>query len=229
MLQKLSEEIRLCYGKAEACARQAGTAPTEALRADYLKHEQTWLKLARSYELQQRSTLLINGIGTHKHAEYRAPALADVDRRAAEAASAGLSGPGKADGEPDHRQGGLIAIVDDDECARAGLRCLIESLGQRAATFASAEDYLAARASAHAACLILDVHLPGMSGPDLQAHLIAAARCPPVIFATGRFEEHVRKRVIEAGALGYLMKPCSERALLDCIAKVVAQPQRCDR
>lgn len=126
-------------------------------------------------------------------------------------------------GDPTHFQGELIAIVDDDGYARAGLRALIESLGHRAATFASAEDYLASGASQSAACLILDVHLPGMSGPDLQAHLIAARRYPPIIFATGRFEEHVRKRVIEAGALGYLTKPWSETALLDCIGKVFAK------
>lgn len=126
-------------------------------------------------------------------------------------------------GDPTHFQGELIAIVDDDGYARAGLRALIESLGHRAATFASAEDYLTSGASQSAACLILDVHLPGMSGPDLQAHLMAAGRCPPTIFATGRFEEHVRKRVIGAGALGYLTKPSSEKALLDCIDRVFAK------
>jgi FixJ family two-component response regulator len=114
----------------------------------------------------------------------------------------------------------LIAIVDDDQYTRSGLGFLIESLGCSVAMFVSAEDYLAADASENKACLILDVHLPGMSGPDLQAYLIAEGGCPPIIFVTGRFDEDVQKRVIEAGALGYLAKPCNE-ALLHYIGKAL--------
>jgi FixJ family two-component response regulator len=87
--------------------------------------------------------------------------------------------------------------------------------------FASAEDYLASNTTESTACLILDVHLPGMNGPELQARLLAGAHCPPTVFVTGRFEEHVRKRVTEAGALGYLIKPCDVKALLHCIAPVL--------
>ena len=123
--------------------------------------------------------------------------------------------------DPKCLQNDLVAIVDDDEYARAGLRALIESLGYRAATFAAAEEYLAPHATESEVCLILDVHLPGMSGPDLQAHLITEGRCPPTIFVTGRFEEHVRKRVVEAGALGYFIKLSNEYALLNCIGTVL--------
>jgi FixJ family two-component response regulator len=115
----------------------------------------------------------------------------------------------------------LITIIDDDEYARAGLSALIESMGRRVATFASAEDYLALGVKENSACLILDVHLLGMSGPDLQVYLAAKGRCPPIVFITGRFEEHVQKRVIDAGALGYLSKPCNEKALLGCVAKAL--------
>lgn len=118
-------------------------------------------------------------------------------------------------------QNELIAIVDDDEYARRGLETLIESLGHRAATFASAEEYLASDIKKSTSCLILDVHLPGMSGPDLQAHLITEGRCPPAIFVTGRSEEHVRQRVMQAGALGYFIKLCDEHALLSCIGTVL--------
>lgn len=123
----------------------------------------------------------------------------------------------------------LITIVDDDDCVREGLSALIGSLGRRTATFASAEDYLASDSRVKTACLILDVHLPGMSGPDLQAHLIADGCCPPTIFVTGRFEEHVRKRVIEAGALGYLNKPCNEKILFDYIDKALCQTMSAGR
>lgn len=118
-------------------------------------------------------------------------------------------------------QNELIAIVDDDEYAREGLRTLIESLRHRAATFASAEEYLASDVKESPSCLILDVHLPGMSGPDLQAHLITEGRCPPTIFVTGRFEEPVRTRVMQARALGYFIKLCDEHALLNCIGTVL--------
>ena len=128
--------------------------------------------------------------------------------------------PGNTGRDARHRKNELIAIVDDDEYALSGLEDLIESAGYKAATFVSAEDYVAADLIERTVCLILDVHLPGMSGPDLQAHLIAEGRCPPIIFLTGRFEEQVRKRVIEAGALGYLTKPGNE-ALLNCIGKVL--------
>jgi FixJ family two-component response regulator len=123
------------------------------------------------------------------------------------------------DNAPERLQNELIAIVDDDEYARAGLRTLLESRGHRAAAFASAEEYLASDVRASTSCLILDVHLSGMSGPDLQAHLIAEGRCPRTIFVTGRFEEQVRKRAIEAGALGYFIKPCND-AVFNCFGTV---------
>ena len=67
----------------------------------------------------------------------------------------------------------------------------------------------------------LDVHLPGIGGPDLHARLIADARCLPTVFVTGRFEESVRKRATDAGALGSLEKPFSEKALPSRLGKVL--------
>lgn len=219
MLESLGEKIRRCYCKAEDCARQAKTAPTEGLRADYLRHEQSWLKLARSYDLQQRLALFINENRRRKIEGSMAHAAATV--AAAGTAWVELPEPGKAVGVPERLQNELIAIVDDDDYARRGLHALIESRGCRAAAFASAEDYLASEANDSTACLILDVHLPGMSGPDLQAQLIADGSCPSTVFVTGRFEARVQKQVIAAGALGYLSKPCSEKALFDCIEKAL--------
>lgn len=145
----------------------------------------------------------------------------NADGVAARTARVGLPGHSTVDGNPDHLQNQLIAIVDDEPCARGGLSTLIESFGYEAAAFASAEDYLTSNARESAAFLILDIHLPGLSGPDLHAHLIAHGRCPPTLFVTGRLEDHVRKRVIAAGALGYLSKPCHDEVLLDCIAKAL--------
>ena len=129
-------------------------------------------------------------------------------------------GSGEA-GNPNHRPTELITIVDDEDCVPGSLSTLIESYGREAATFASAEDYLASDGKRNTACLILDVNLPGMSGPALQAHLIAEGRCPPTVFVSGRSERNVKKRVIAAGALAYLSKPCNEGVLLDCLEKAL--------
>lgn len=115
----------------------------------------------------------------------------------------------------------LIAIVDDDPWAREGMSSFVGSLGYLGATFGSAEDYLASEQKRRAGCLIVDVHLCGMSGPDLQARLLADGYCTPVIFVTAQFEEHVRDRVMQAGALGYLTKPWDERALITCLEDAV--------
>jgi len=221
MLQSLSEEIRLCYREAEDCARRAKIAPTETSRSDYLRQEQSWLKLARSYELQQRLTGFINEKRNHKDEGDRGMGQVNVDGVAARTAWVDSPERSRIDSNPEHLQNRLIAVVDDEPCARGGLSCLIESIGYKAAAFASAEDYLASDARENTAFLILDIHLPGLSGPDLQAYLIAHGRCPPTIFVTGLIEDHVRERVIAAGALGYLRKPCNDKVLCECIEKAL--------
>lgn len=115
----------------------------------------------------------------------------------------------------------LIAIVDDDQGARDGLSALFDSLGYRSAVFASAEEYLSSKLKADTGCLILDVHLPGMSGPDLQSLLVVDGNRTPIVFVTGRFEQNIRNRVIAAGALDYLIKPFIEKAVVDCIEKAL--------
>jgi FixJ family two-component response regulator len=85
----------------------------------------------------------------------------------------------------------------------------------------SAEDYLSSKLKADTGCLILDVHLPGMSGPDLQSHLIADGNCTPIVFITGRFEQNVRNRVIAAGAIDYLTKPFPAESIINCIDKAL--------
>lgn len=210
MLLNLSAKLRMCYWRAED-------------RARHVRREQSWLRLPHRYEFQQCLALVVNGMRKRKTAEDRGIERIHVDGPAAATAWLDLPCTRQPGVNPQCRQNKLVAIVDDDGYARAGLCALIESLGYGAATFASAEDYLKSGTRENTACLILDVHLPGISGPDLQAHLIAAGHCPPTVFATGRFEEHVRKRVIEAGAVGYLAKPCSEKVLLDCIGRVFAK------
>jgi FixJ family two-component response regulator len=115
----------------------------------------------------------------------------------------------------------LVAIVDDDLHVREGLNEFVLSLGHASVAFRSAEDYLTSNLNGDTACLILDVNLPGMNGPDLQARLIDGGHCAPIIFLTGRFDDKIRSRVLRAGALAYLAKPCREKELTDCIKKAL--------
>jgi FixJ family two-component response regulator len=133
------------------------------------------------------------------------------------------SGSTDADETSHHPQSTLIAIVDDDRWAREGMHSFVVSLGYRGAMFASAEEYLQSELKRFTKCLILDVHLPAMSGPDLQARLINDEYRTPVIFVTAQFEQHVRDRVIAAGAFAYLTKPCDESILIDCLANAVGK------
>jgi CheY-like chemotaxis protein len=188
--------------------------------ADRLRHRQRRLDSSRD-GLEQRLKFLIKKTRKRKNDGDSGMRQVNADGLAAGTTWVDLSGRSHTDNGRKRGQNGLITIVDDDECARAGLRDLIESLEYRAATFASAEEYLASDIRESTALLILDVHLLGLSGPDLQAHLIADRCCPPTVFVTGRFEEQVRKRVTEAGALGYLIKPWNETALLNCIGQVL--------
>ena len=121
-----------------------------------------------------------------------------------------------------HAQNPLIAIVDDDQWACEGMNSFVASLGYFGATFMSAEDYLGSSLKQRTGCLILDVHLCGMSGPDLQARLLADGDCTPIIFVSAHFEGHVRDRVMQAGAFGYLTKPCDERTLINCLERAVS-------
>lgn len=220
MLQNLSEEIQLCYRQAEECARQAEIVQDEVLRADYRRREQSWLRLARSRDFGERLNPFVNENQKRKSDLDRSIQRTIADGAVAEMARVEPPEAVKSGSNPRYLPNDLITIVDDDECARSGLMTLVESLGYRVAAFASAEDYLASDMRERTACLISDVYMPGMNGPDLQAHLVAEGRCPPIVFVTGRFEEHVRQRVTAAGALGYLTKPCNQGALLDCIGKV---------
>jgi FixJ family two-component response regulator len=110
-----------------------------------------------------------------------------------------------------------VSIVDDDQSVREATRCLLRSLGYAATTYASAEEFLAGPGSAQSDCLITDVHMPGLSGVELQQRLRALGINLPVIFITAYPNARTRAQVLEAGALAYLSKPYSEDKLIDCL------------
>ena len=111
----------------------------------------------------------------------------------------------------------MISIIDDDEFMLDAVRNLVRSLGYSAAAFSSAEDYLRSDYLRDSACVIADVQMPGMTGADLQDRLIADGLRTPIIFMTAYSDERVQKRVIDAGAFGFLSKPFDDECLIKCI------------
>jgi FixJ family two-component response regulator len=111
----------------------------------------------------------------------------------------------------------VISIVDDDLSVREAAEGLVRSLGYTAATFASAEEFLDSGRVDSTSCLISDVHMPGLSGVELQDRLIAEGYSMPIIFVTAYPDEKLRGRVLRAGAIGYLSKPFSEDHLIECL------------
>ena len=118
----------------------------------------------------------------------------------------------------------VISIIDDDASVRDATARLVRSLGYRAATFSSAEEYLQSDRSHDSSCLITDLHMPGMSGAELQSRLIADGQRTPMIFMTAYFEEKVRDRLLQAGASGFLRKPFAEETLVACLEKALEEP-----
>jgi FixJ family two-component response regulator len=110
-----------------------------------------------------------------------------------------------------------ISIIDDDPIVREAIADLVQSLGYEAATFESAEQFLASGAVAQTSCLITDLHMPGQSGLDLQKQLLAEGHRTPVIFVTAFLDEKFRNRAMNAGAVAFLSKPFRDDTLIDCV------------
>jgi FixJ family two-component response regulator len=110
-----------------------------------------------------------------------------------------------------------ISIVDDDDSIRESTKGLIRSMGFKADAFSSAEAFLQSSGLCDTACLITDIQMPGMSGVELQNVLLANGHRMPIIFMTAFPEEHIRERVVDAGAVGFLRKPLREGCLINCL------------
>src|SRR5262245_15567069 len=111
----------------------------------------------------------------------------------------------------------IVSVVDDDASVREALPDLLVALGYTAQTFVSAEEFLASEAAGASACLILDVSLPGISGPDLQDELRRRGQNVPIIFVTANIEESTRQHVLARGAVACLFKPFEATALLEAL------------
>jgi FixJ family two-component response regulator len=118
----------------------------------------------------------------------------------------------------------VIAIVDDDESVREALTSLIRSLGYSAVAFGCAEDLLKSKRRRRVSCMIADVQMPGMTGPELHNRLVASGAPIPTILITAYPDERARGRALQAGVLCYLAKPFDEDDLIACIRSVVGTP-----
>ena len=111
----------------------------------------------------------------------------------------------------------LVTLVDDDESIRDSLPRLVKTFGFTVYAFSSAEEFLASGRVSQTGCLILDIAMPGMSGPELQSELKRRQLEIPIIFITARKDETIRTSMLERGAVECLFKPFSPTALLEAL------------
>jgi FixJ family two-component response regulator len=119
----------------------------------------------------------------------------------------------------------LVCVVDDDESVRESLPDLLQSFGLNVQAFASAERFLASNCLDRTSCLILDVAMPGMSGPDLERELKLRESGIPIVFITAHSTDDGRDEILKNGAVDCLLKPFSEAALIKAVrtALIIAE------
>jgi len=119
----------------------------------------------------------------------------------------------------------LVSVVDDDESLRESLPDLLRACGFAVEAFSSAEEFLASDFIARTKCLILDIAMPGMSGPELHCELIRRHQEIPIVFMTAHGDSNVRPRMLERGAVDCLLKPFSESDLLQALNTALESPE----
>jgi FixJ family two-component response regulator len=117
----------------------------------------------------------------------------------------------------------LVSVVDDDESVRESLPDLVREFGFAVRAFASAEEFLTSDCVAKTRCLILDIAMPGMTGPDLQHELKRRRREIPIVFITAHADDSARPRLIEEGAVECLLKPFSDTDLRKALDMALAE------
>ena len=115
----------------------------------------------------------------------------------------------------------LVSLVDDDESVLESLPDLLKEFGFAVKAFSSAEEFLASDSVNATKCLILDIALPGMTGPDLQRELTLRRQEIPIVFITADEDETIRPRMLQEGAVDCLFKPVSEATLLKALDRAL--------
>lgn len=123
----------------------------------------------------------------------------------------------------------LIAIVDDEPSVRKALRRLLSASGHQVRTFASGQEFLEGRANGRHDCLVLDLHMPGFSGLEVQRELARVGELLPIVIITAFDEPESRAQCLSAGATAYLLKPFDDQTLLDAIANAIESSSSPDR
>jgi FixJ family two-component response regulator len=118
----------------------------------------------------------------------------------------------------------LVSVVDDDESVRESLPDLLRQFGFYAEAFSSGEAFLASDVVGDTDCLLLDIAMPGMSGPDLQQELARRRQPVPIVFITADADSTIRPRLLARGAVECLFKPFSEGALQDAVRTALRDP-----
>ena len=120
----------------------------------------------------------------------------------------------------------IVAIVDDDPSVQKGLQRLIRSMGWKAESFASAQDFLARSRTEAPSCLVLDLKMPGLSGLDLQKRMAEAGVEIPIVFLTGHGDIPATVQAMKAGAVEFLTKPVDEEDLVRAIQEAIERDRR---
>ena len=123
----------------------------------------------------------------------------------------------------DERRPAPVVVIEDDQIARAALGRVLQVGGFEPALFDSAEAFISSRPTGALLCLIVDVHLTGMSGIDLQRKLHSEGSDVPIIITTGDRADGIRERAQEAGCAAFLWKPFSAETILALLASIARQ------
>ena len=115
----------------------------------------------------------------------------------------------------------LVSVVDDDESVRESLPDLLREVGFTVQAFSSAKEFLASPAVSQSRCLILDIAMPGMTGPELQNELARRGNVVPIVFITAYADEARREELIELGAVDCLFKPFADTMLIEAVEAAV--------
>ena len=128
-----------------------------------------------------------------------------------------------------NEQHSLISIVDDSDAVRESLPDLLRRVGFPVVAFGSAEAFLASETVSDTRCLILDIGLPGMSGPELQQELSRRQHRPPIVFITAQGDAaSLCRQLVARGAVSCLFKPFTDGALIDAVGAALERAERED-